>query len=236
MSTEIKITEATLTELITRALEFRVAEIHVGMPARVIAWHPDRQQVDVQPLLKRIYRAADGTREISSYPVLPNVPVEFPAFGGWRLSAAIAVGDLVELRFQERSIDRWDGTEVEPTPARKHHLSDAVAVPGIRPPNRPLPGLVSTDLVLGREDGSVELRLTADGAISLGPASAPTVQIQPDGSIALGPSAAEPVVLGSALLSWLTSHTHPTTAPGSPTAPPLPPPPASLLSLKAKVL
>ena len=42
--------------------------------------------------------------------------------------------------------------------------------------------------------------------------------------VALGGSGGEPLIKAATFLSWLATHTHPCTAPGTPSGPPVPPP------------
>jgi len=50
--------------------------------------------------------------------------------------------------------------------------------------------------------------------------------------VALGADGGEPLIKGTTFLSWLATHTHNCTAPGSPSGPPVPPPNPSLLTTK----
>ncbi|MFC7335833.1 phage baseplate assembly protein V [Haloferula chungangensis] len=52
------------------------------------------------------------------------------------------------------------------------------------------------------------------------------------GMVSLGGSGGEPLMKGTSLLSWLASHTHNCTAPGTPSGPPVPPPTPALLTTK----
>ena len=163
-------TVPTLAQVILDAIEYRLGDLHVGMPGRVEAFYPAAQQADVQPLLKRVVVAPDGTKTIDSFPKLVNVPVEFPRGGGWRITWPLAAGDIVEIRFMERSMDAWSGSggEVEPQQSRRHHLSDAICFPALSPARSAIPGIGSTDLIIGREDGTSEIRMKPDGSILLG--------------------------------------------------------------------
>lgn len=173
------------------AIEGELLELHVSMPARVVAFDPDHQRCDVQPSLRRVVRTADGGEEELALPVITHVPIVYPSAGGWRLTFPLAIGDTVSLVFSERSLDEWldgDGGLVTPGPGRRHALSDAQAYPGLRPFGSPIPGIGTTDMVLGREDGSNEIRL------------------RPDGSILIGPAADQAMVRGNALNEYLTQR------------------------------
>ena len=154
---------AVLTEadIIRRFIEFRVADIHTAMPGQVVAFDPLKNTVKVQPLLQRVYIDAAGEETVKSAPQLEDVPVWYPRGGGFRITWDLVPGDIVLLLFCERSIDAWSqtGGEADPRPRRKHDWSDAVAVPGLAPVSSAIAGIEPQQLLLGAEDGTVEVRL-----------------------------------------------------------------------------
>ena len=67
--------------------------------------------------------------------MVTGVPVVFPmgAFGG--VTFPVQVGDTVLLVCSSSSLDAWlagNGGEVDPQDDRRHDLSDAIAIPGLR--------------------------------------------------------------------------------------------------------
>lgn len=48
--------------------------------------------------------------------------------------------------------------------------------------------------------------------------------------VAVGGEGGEPLIKGTTFMSWLATHTHNCTAPGSPSGPPVPPPNPSFLT------
>lgn len=160
----------TLAEVVTRLIEKRLVRVHTCMPARVERYDAEKQLVDVSPLLKE-YRdptVDDEDLVADALPVIVNVPVIFPGAGGFRVTFPVQVGDIVELAFQERSIDKWleDGGLVDPEDARMHHLTDAVAHVGLHPNNQPWTGASTSHMTLGN-DGGKQIHITASG-IALG--------------------------------------------------------------------
>lgn len=148
------------------------ADMRVAVPARVERYDAATQLIDAKPLLRDTFTTEEGEREIVSLPVITNVPVVFPGAGGFRLTFPVAVGDTVLLVFADRSIDAWlaHGGETSPTDERHHHLSDAIAIPGLHPNNAPLTGASTSDATLGR-DGGVQLVMQA-ASLLLGGTSA----------------------------------------------------------------
>ena len=69
-------------------------------------------------------------------------------------------GDQVLLVFSERSLDVWlsAGGIVDPNDTRKHHISDAIAIPGCYPFNNPITGASASDVVLGNDHSQIVLQ------------------------------------------------------------------------------
>lgn len=164
-------TTPALGEVIRSAIRSALLEVHVSMPARVEAFDPEHQRCDVQPLLRRTVYLPDGTTEEQALPRLSQVPIAYTRAAGYRVTWPLAVGDIVRLVFAERSLDAWlagDGGLATPNDGRHHDLGDAIVDPGISPFGSAIPGIGATDLIIGREDGSGEIRLKPDGSIRFG--------------------------------------------------------------------
>lgn len=160
--------------LISDFVDYEIAGIHTAMPCEVLMFHPERNAVDLQPSFKSRFSRADGSIDIASMPVLLEVPVLYPRGGGFRLTWPLKPGDRVYCVFAERALDKWriQGGEIDPVWFRKHALSDGVALPGLCPDSdliydRPGVPLSLTDLVLGAEDGSAEVRIKPDGSVEV---------------------------------------------------------------------
>lgn len=218
-----------MVDVITDAIEERLFELHTGLPAIVDAFSASNQMVDVTPLLKRVFLDANQEEFTIDMPKINNVPILYPAGGGWSITWPMQKGDIVYLAFAERSLDNWHeaqpGQLIDPVQTRKHDLNDAVCVPALRPRVNPLSNISATDLTLGREDSSNQIVIKADGTIELG--ATPT----------------ESAVLGDELVTYLTTligvfnaHIHLDSL-GAPTAPTLTPQsaPTTILSTVVKV-
>ena len=142
----------TFAEVLRTAMDSHTADLHVAMPGRVESYDSTNQSVSVQPLIRRGYTGEDGERAVESLPVITGVPVVFPGTGGVSITWPVAAGDTVLLVFSESSIDKWlsRGGEVDPLDDRKHTLSDAIAIPGLRDFANPVPpaGIHSTAMVI----------------------------------------------------------------------------------------
>lgn len=126
--------QPTLADVIRRAVDERDADLHVSLPGRVEkVVDADKGTVDVKPLVSDRVEV-EGVVRVISVPVVTNVPLMWPGGSRGGITWDIAVGDTVLLVFSDRSLDRWlaMGGEVDPQDPRRHTLSDAVAIPGLR--------------------------------------------------------------------------------------------------------
>lgn len=122
----------TYADVIQRALEARLGEVHTTLPGRVEKFDTNTHRASVQPLVRRAYYDEAETRQTERYPVIPDVPVLFHGSGSNRITFPVKVGDLVLLVIASCSLDRVlvQGKEVDPQDDRRHALSDAIAIPG----------------------------------------------------------------------------------------------------------
>lgn len=160
-----------LAGLIRLGIREALFEARTVVPARVERWMPDEQTIDAVPLIQRV-RVIDGERLVDEYPVITRLPVSFLRWGGFVFRCPLEAGNIVTLLVSDRELERWlasDGDETAvPRGRRMHSLNDAIVMPGIAPWSDPIPDLDDGDLVIGREDGSGEVRVRADGTIALG--------------------------------------------------------------------
>lgn len=157
----------TLAGLLDAAVQRGLAGLRVSVPARVERYDPATQAVDVKPLVRDFYEGEDGSTQSESLPVVTNVPVLFPGAGGFRVTFPVARGDVVLLVFADRSLDVWKskGGEVDPADPRRHHLSDAVAIPGLFD-LRAGHEAHAENVVIGKADGA-RVELTPSGDVVL---------------------------------------------------------------------
>lgn len=161
-----------LAGVIRAALRAAAADLRVALPARVERVNLAQGRLDAKPLLKDLVEAGAQARALA-LPVITNVPIVWPGAGGFRLTFPLAPGDTVLLVFSDRALDGWleRGGEVDPEDPRQHALSDAVAIPGLRPFSDPWTGAASDGATMGR-DGGLQVKVAAD-AIELGGADEP---------------------------------------------------------------
>ncbi len=153
----------TLQEVIRRAIDARLNDVHTAMPAVVVSYDATSQKANVQPQLQRKFK---NDNLAINLPVITNVPVVFPRSGQAFISFPVKAGDQVMLIFSERSLDRWldSGGIVDPADRRKFHLSDAVALPGLYPFSDTVAADPDDILI---KNGDTELRVKNNGKFEL---------------------------------------------------------------------
>lgn len=146
-----------IAEVIRRAIDARLADVHIGMPARVTFYDATKMSVTAQPLVLRGFLDEDESRQAELLPEVTEVPVIFPGSGGVRIKFPIVPGDTVWLQISSVSLDRWleIGGEIDPQDDRHHALTDAVAIPGLQDFTR-------------AKDADTQIEFTVDGEIHAG--------------------------------------------------------------------
>lgn len=155
----------TLEELLLAAQDAALAGVWAALPGIVQSYNASEQTADIQPAVMNGYTDEAGNRAPETLPVIPRVPVVFPGAGSYSITWPLAVGDTVLLVFSSRSIDTYlsQGGVVDPRDDRRHSLSDAVAIPGLRTYKAPIASatasadalvLAAPSLLLGGADAS----------------------------------------------------------------------------------
>jgi hypothetical protein len=123
-------------------LERHMGTVWTSMPVKVLEDTKEGHVVKLQPTIKGAHRKEDGTVEDVEMPELGDVPIQFSAGGGFTITHPIKKEDEGIAVFASRCIDGWwDKGDVQAEPyRRRHHLSDAMYIPGIRSKPRKLGG------------------------------------------------------------------------------------------------
>lgn len=217
-----------LSKVIEDAIEERLSTLNTMLPARVVRVDVPAGVCDVQPSLLKKY----SDEVVVPMPVITNVPIQNYRAGNAFISLPVKVGDLVELRFSQRSLDIWKSKlgDVDPLDPRKFHLSDCVAYPGMYPLKDPPEGASATDIVIKNDQTTFtikpngEMQVSAPNAIRL---LADLIVLSGDGdAVALASKVANEL---QAIKTAFDSHTHlysPGPSSPAPTAAPAVPMPA----------
>lgn len=203
-------------EILELAIDSFLSDLHTCMPGEILSYDATTQQADVKPLIKRLILHEDGSEDLEVIPPITNVPVLFSRGGGFFVTFPLQPGDLVELHFQERSIDNYlsgKGEDTDPDEFRMHDITDAIAVPGFYPFQRAIKDIHTANLVIGKDDGGVQMHLTPDGMMEI------KVDGVSDEAVALGN--ALQVFWDSVYKPVYDAHTHTAPSGGGPTTPPL---------------
>lgn len=115
-------------------IDSAMLNLHTALPAIIISFDADERTVTAQPTIQRVFSEGEGLSGAHNLPPCVDVPVVFPMGGGYELTFPVNAGNECLLIFAERCIDGWFTTG-QPTPPqdyRKHDLSDAFAIVGVR--------------------------------------------------------------------------------------------------------
>lgn len=163
----------TLAAVIDGALTAKMKGVRVALPGRVESYTASSQTCSVQPLVYEGLYDETGTRQTERLPVVSSVPVVFPGSGAFSITWPLQPGDTVLLVFSSSSIDQWiaRGGEVDPVDDRRHHITDAIAIPGLRDMPHALPSsalngsamvITASSLKLGDGSASSPVALKSD--------------------------------------------------------------------------
>lgn len=156
---------ATLADVIKQAIEARMTDVHVMLPGEFVSYDPLTGKASIKALIKR--KLESGT--LFELPLMDGVPVLMPRTAESTIYIPIKAGDKCMIMFAERSLDAWKtmGGSQDPQDRRKHHLSDAVAVPGLYSFAEP-PLITANDVEsIVIENKISRVRLKPDGKIKI---------------------------------------------------------------------
>lgn len=193
--------------IIRDAIDAALSTLHTCMPGMVEAVDLQRMTVSVQPAIQAQARQADGSLKLLDLPVLHDIPLHFPSGGGCTLTFPVKAGDECLLVFASRCIDLWwqNGGVQAPFEVRRHDLSDAFALVGVRSQPRVIGGISADSVQLRSDDGTASITLNpASHEISLQASSIRVVgNLEVQGNVSTqGSLTNNEVDVGS-------THTHP---------------------------
>jgi microcystin-dependent protein len=130
-----------LIDLLDHRIDIALSSMNCVSLGTIQSFDPASQTATISVNYKRIIKEArtaengiDTEDEIMEYPILVKCPVFVLSGGVAALTLPIAKGDTCLILFCDREIDTWFRTGVVTFPQsdRMHHLTDAVALVGIR--------------------------------------------------------------------------------------------------------
>ena len=148
-------------------------KVQVGI---IQSFNPSKQSATVQLVIQRaVYNTPmEGSLvppdpTIYVYPLLVDVPVFVLAGGIGYIQMPILAGDPCIVLFNDRDLDPWwtNGTTgAPPNSARLHSLADGIALVGIRPATKPVPGIPDDGLHMSIGNASGTLRAALDALMA----------------------------------------------------------------------
>lgn len=201
-----------------------LTQIHTAIPAQITSVDLDKQTVSVQPTIRFKYKNSENSE---LRPIISDVRMVTIGYGNFVICGEPKIGDYVLVLFTERAIGNWlsQGGIVDPESRRKFDLSDAVAIPTLRPDPDLVIGVESDCLSIRSLDNTVHLKIESDritnrigntehqisdGLIQ----SKPTIPLDGNIKVYRITNLPAPGYVG------LADHTH-TDSVGGPTSPPL---------------
>lgn len=157
--------QISLSSVIRAAIDASLNQVHTCLPAVVISIDVATHLIDVQVTIKRKLKGA-----LVNLPVLQGVPLRHIRTSVFAITMPVKVGDHVELRICERSIDTWltEGGIQDPVDVRKFSLNDAFATPNMYHQKEITSEPMDADnLQIKVNDGSGEITITPSGQIQL---------------------------------------------------------------------
>lgn len=114
------------------------------------------------PINLQVQNMTPGSKQLGEA-VIQDVPVLIPGGGGWSLTFPIKEGDECLLVFSDLEIDSWlanGGTENYTLSSRRHDLSDAIAIFGLRSKPRSVVDYSTTSTQLRNDARTVIIDLS----------------------------------------------------------------------------
>lgn len=153
MALDLDSEEIQLEDVLAAHVRGALEGVQTALPGVVVRVDPERQRLAVRPTGTASRTNPDtGAVEHRRFAVVEEVPIAYPQsrYGG--VTWPVDVGDEVLLVFASHSLDSWAAGRDGEAPAddRRHHLTDAVAIPGVG--RRPvLPATARATVVHGAE-------------------------------------------------------------------------------------
>lgn len=156
------------------AIRQALCDLRVAVPCKVLKFNPDGvngASVDLQPLIRE--NIALPPTQVSTpmdLPQLLDVLVLTPQTAGWAITFPIQPGDECLAVFSDMCTDAWElqGGVQNQIFQRRHDLSDAVAVFGLRSLPNKLSDYSTSSMQLRSRDGQTLIDISA-GQVSITP-------------------------------------------------------------------
>lgn len=158
---------ADLQYAMKQLIHAQIDRVWTALPASVVAWNypaTGKNTVTLRIGIMGEELQSDGSHKAVEMPQLLDVPVHYTGGGGLVITHPLAAGDEGMAMFSARPIDFWwqQGGAQPRGVRRRHSLSDAMFVPGLKSvPNTP-PSISQTTTQIRSQDGSTYLEMGAN--------------------------------------------------------------------------
>jgi phage baseplate assembly protein gpV len=118
-----------------QALQKKIlSSINVSMPGIIESYDFKTQKANI----KIDSKIKEDDTSFTEYPVISGVPVVMPSSGGAYITMPVKAGDSCIVLFADKDITNWltGMSNQKPETKRTHHLSDAVAILGLKQFNK----------------------------------------------------------------------------------------------------
>lgn len=132
---------------------------HVCLPCIVQKYNLDSNTIECQPTIRERVINEDNIITYQNYPLLVDVPVCFPQSSNASITFPINTGDECIVVFSDLAIDNWfvNGNIQNPVEQRRHDLSDAFAIFGIRNQNKVQPQYDNDSLIINYKNSVLKI-------------------------------------------------------------------------------
>jgi len=147
-------------------------------PGKIISFDKDSQTATVQIMREQFNNQLHSLYTEYAFPILQNVPVQFPQGGGYFLTFPINGGENCLLDFCDKGIDHWKnagaakiGTFASGLPKadyfRAYNINDAVAMVGYNPIPEAIPNFNATSTELRNRDRTQRVTMLPTGKMEI---------------------------------------------------------------------
>lgn len=173
-----KTTSVDLSTVLAKLMEVISKDLNCIKIGTIEKFTKENQTADVQVTIKKfIEETAQGEKIYRQIPLLLEVPVVIISGGDSYLQMPITVGDSCLLLFSDDDIDNWVTSNGNtPDTNKKHDISDAICLVGLRNLSNPIEGFDNTKIKLqfssdvfiemDSSGSSIKGNLDVDGQVS----------------------------------------------------------------------
>lgn len=147
-------------------------------PGKIISFNAATQTATVQVMREQYNNKLHSLYTEYAFPILQNVPVQFPQGGGYFLTFPISGGENCLLDFCDKGIDHWknEGSEKIGTFSsgipkadyfRAYNINDAVAMVGYNPIPQAIPEFNATSTELRNVARTQRFTMLPDGKMEI---------------------------------------------------------------------